>query len=150
MDITLPAWSLGAAAVLVAVLLALWMLASSRTRRHNRRRQRVATAAERRAEVLLQRAGYRVVERQLTRHWTLWVDDEPLRVSARADLLVEGPDGHFIAEVKSGPQASRPTRPATRRQLFEYLSVFPVDGVLLVDMHRERIRRIQFDPNEPR
>lgn len=90
-----------------------------------------------------------MVERQVTRHWTLWVDDRPKRCSARADLVVEGHGGRFVAEVKTGSTASRPTQPSTRRQLLEYLHVFPVDGVLLVDMHRERIREVSFALEDP-
>lgn len=149
MDITLPLWTLLVPVVVVLVLLLAVSRARGRVGRHNRRRQRVASAGERHAETLLKRAGYRVTGRQVTRHWTLWVDDTPLRVSARADLLVKGPGGRFVAEVKTGAQASRPTRPATRRQLFEYLHVFPVDGVLLVDMHNERIRTVTFDWRQP-
>ena len=58
----------------------------------------------------------------------------------RADLLVEARSRsgflrgqRFVAEVKTGERAIDPTHPATRRQLMEYLHVFEVDGVLLVD-----------------
>lgn len=149
MDITVPVWAVFGLVIVILVLL-LWVSRSrSRVGRNNRRRQRVAGVGERRAEVLLHRAGYRVVDRQVTRHWTLWVDDRPKRCSARADLVVEGHGGRFVAEVKTGSTASRPTQPNTRRQLLEYLHVFPVDGVLLVDMHRERIREVSFALEDP-
>ena len=75
------------------------------------------------------------------------VDGESWEVLCRADLLVEDADGaRFVAEVKTGRMAPEPTRPATRRQLLEYWLVFPVDGVLLVDMAAGRVRAVRFNP----
>ena len=133
--------------VAVAVLLWLWWRAVRRTRRENRARQVVASAGEAAAERLLARDGYRVVDRQVSRRWTLEVDGEDWEVLCRADLLVEDADGaRYVAEVKTGQLAPEPTRPATRRQLLEYWLVFPVDGVLLVDMAANRVRAVRFNP----
>jgi Holliday junction resolvase-like predicted endonuclease len=99
---------------------------------------------ERQAVALLESHGYRVIEAQLRGHWWIEVDGEEQRVEVIADLLVER-DGHrWIAEVKTGDLATDPTRPATRRQLLEYLLAFEPDGLLLVDMDRESICEIGF------
>ncbi len=138
----------------VIFLLALaWWRARGRVGRANRRRQRVASVGEEEAEALLAAEGFRVLERQVTARWTLHVDGEPQPVHCRADLLVQArsrsafPRGQrFVAEVKTGDRAIDPTHPATRRQLMEYLHVFDVDGVLLVDMVHRRVHHVAFHP----
>ena len=81
------------------------------------------------------------------------IDGQPVEVRSRADLLVEWTRGsiprRFVAEVKTGRRAPEPTLPATRRQLLEYLHVFDVEGVLLVDMERRKIKRIGFPQARP-
>jgi hypothetical protein len=107
---------------------------------------RVAWAhrAEHAAETLLRRAGYRVVGRQVTARWYLYVDGEAVPVLCRADLIVRRRGRRFVAEVKSGFEASDPTLPSTRRQLLEYQMAYPAHGVLLVDMARGRVSEVAF------
>ncbi len=128
----------------IALLLVLWRRAVSRIARGNRRRQRVAADAEERAELLLEDAGYVIVDRQVPGRWPVVVDGVERQVALRADLLVERDGELWIAEVKSGEQAPRPDLPETRRQLLEYLLAFDVVGVLLVDMRAEVIRTVDF------
>lgn len=122
----------------------LWRLAATRTRRGNRRRSRAAAVAEHEAERLLRRAGYEIVDRQVTAYLPITVDDEALEARCRADLLVARRGRHYIAEVKSGDRVTDATHPSTRRQLLEYRLAFDVDGVLLVDMHAREIREVVF------
>lgn len=136
-------------AVLLLLLLALgvlavaWYRAKTRIARHNRARQGVARRGEEEAEALLARAGYSVVDRQVTGRFVMRIDDCVHALHCRADLLVERHGEQFVAEVKTGRRAPDPTHPATRRQLMEYLIAFPVHGVLLVDMESGRLRRIE-------
>lgn len=147
-------WLVVALCVAVILLFALWRRADTRVARHNRARQRAARIGEEGAEQLLYDAGYRVIDRQVTRRWWLHVDGEPREVSCRADLLVEArsrspfPRGaRLVAEVKTGQRAPDPTHPGTRRQLMEYSRVFDVAGVLLVDMERGSVQHVEFrDP----
>lgn len=131
---------------LVVALAVAWWRAHTRVGRGNRARLRVAQRGERDAEPLLAAYGYDVVERQVTRWFTLWIDDEPQEVYARADLIVRGDDGLFVAEVKTGATNVDPAHPATRRQLLEYLHAFDVDGALLVDVPGGVVHRVRFDP----
>ena len=124
-------------------LIGCWRSAS-RIRRNYRERQRTASAGEQGAERVLRRLGYRIVERQLTGRWSMRIDGRPVDVHSRADLLVTKGGHTYIAEVKTGAEAPDPTRPATRRQLLEYLHAFPVRGVLLVDMVERQIHEVQF------
>ncbi len=130
--------------LLVLLLVFLWRRAATRTSRANRARQRVAGRGEEHAELLLERAGYTIDDRQVTAHWTMWVDGAPQEVRCRADLIVSRRRRCYVAEVKTGDRAPDPTLPATRRQLLEYERAFDVDGLLLVDIPGERIREVAF------
>ncbi len=134
------------AILLLALLLAVfgWWRASTRIARGNRRRQVRAAIGEHNAESLLARFGYTVDDRQVTVRWCMHIDGEPTEVSSRADLLVSQWRRTYVAEVKTGDKAPDPTRPATRRQLMEYLHAFDVDGVLLVDMERGEVVEVAF------
>jgi len=112
------------------------------------RRARRAGAGERRARRLLVARGYRVLEEQAFRRWTIRVDGEPLDVELRADFVVMRGDRRFVADAKTGAVATVRDR-ATRRQLLEYRVAFDVDGVLLVDADRGVVRELVF-PLAPR
>jgi len=122
-----------------------WWWTRGRTGRRNRARQRVASKGEARAERLLGRAGFKVVERQATRRWTMWIDGEPVEVSCRADLIVRRRGREYVAEVKTGDRAVKARAPATRRQLMEYRHVFDVDGLILVDMAHGVLHWVAFE-----
>lgn len=107
-----------------------------------RRRARVASRAEHDAEDLLLTRGFSVVARQPRTTWQLVVDGASVPVDVRADLLVTRGGRRFVAEVKSGPVASRIETAATRRQLLEYALAYDADGVLLVDMERNRVHEV--------
>jgi hypothetical protein len=104
-----------------------------------RARARRAVDGELRAEPMLRRAGYEVIDRQLRGGWVVYADGEPLQVGLRADLLVTRAGRRYVAEVKTGKLAPRLDHAATRRQLLEYRMAFGVDGVLLVDAETERV-----------
>ena len=124
-----------------------WWRSANRIGRKNRARQRTASRGEALAERVLQRNGYKIIDRQLTGRWSMRIDGRPVDVHSRADLLVMKGGHTYIAEVKTGTEAPDPTRPATRRQLLEYLHAFPVRGVLLVDMVERQIHEVQFGFN---
>jgi hypothetical protein len=138
-------WLLAAALGLLFLLALIgWGRARRRLARANRGRQRLARWAERAAERLVQRAGYKILERQALRRWHLRIDGRLRQVSSRVDLLVERRGRRFVADVKTGDLAPDPTKPATRRQLLEYLLLFGADGALLIDMEKRRIREVEF------
>jgi hypothetical protein len=140
----LPSWTTIALLAAIVLLLLAWWRAATRIARANRIRQRRARLGEESAEGLLAAHGYTVVGRQVHAEWTWFVDGRATPVHCRADLVVEGEAGRFVAEVKTGDRAPDPTFPATRRQLLEYLHAFEddVDGVLLIDMERGAILRV--------
>ncbi len=134
--------------LLLALALLGWWRAHTRVGRANLRRLRRAQTGEVGAERLLTRQGYRILQRQCHTPWSFFLDGEPVEVVSRADLLVERRGLRYVAEVKTGSRARNPKAPATRRQLLEYLMVYPVDGVLLVDMDARAVREVRF-PSRP-
>jgi hypothetical protein len=131
----------------VAAVLALWLAASWRRWRGSRRAKRRAAragAGEDRAAIMLEAAGFTIVERQACVTWAPLVDGEPCATPLRADYLVERDGQLLVAEVKTGEEAPSIETAATRRQLLEYSIAFAVDGVLLVCPERDEIRRVEF------
>ena len=117
-----------------------------------RRVRRAARAhqAERAAALVLERAGYTVLGRQVRRVWSVLADGQELSFDLIADYLVEAAGAAWVAEVKTGERALSLLHGPTRRQLLEYRHAFGVEGVLLVDAEAQRVRRIQFREPAPR
>ncbi|MDD2420825.1 MAG: hypothetical protein PHC60_02655 [Heliobacteriaceae bacterium] len=100
---------------------------------------------EQQAARLLQASGFRVLSTQPAGNLMVRVDGKPVPVTVRADYLVSCQGKTYVAEVKTGKPAPRPTQGDIRRQLLEYSLVYAVDGVLYVDMARGKIQRIVFE-----
>jgi hypothetical protein len=132
--------------MLVAVLLGstAFHLVKHLARRRRVRRAARAHQAERAAALVLERAGYTVLGRQVRRVWSVLADGQEVRFDLIADYLVETGGAAWVAEVKTGERALSLSHGPTRRQLLEYRQAFGVEGVLLVDAEAQRVRRIQF------
>jgi hypothetical protein len=137
--------------VALAVLLLIAALAVHRglVRWRLRRRWSHARSVERQAGGLLEKLGYRVLDRQIETSYAVLVDGRPTEVALRADYLVSRGRRQFVAEVKSGDVAPRLDSAATRRQLLEYLVAFQVDGVLLVDGEQREVHEVTFPISRP-
>ncbi|MBM7867949.1 hypothetical protein GTO89_09330 [Heliobacterium gestii] len=109
------------------------------------RRQRAGRIGEERAAKLLKREGYAVLKAQAPAQMVMRVDGAPVNIRVRADYLVQRAGKTYVAEVKTGDWAPRPTNGDTRRQLLEYSLIYKTDGVLLVDMAAQKIHRIEFE-----
>ena len=131
--------------VLCLALMMGWYRSSNRISRSNKARQIRARVGEDEADHLLRSNGFRVLDHQIPVTFTLFVDDEPRPAHNRCDRMVERDGLIYAADVKTGPLATNPGHPPTRRQLLEYLLVHDVDGVLLIDMDARKIHEIRFD-----
>ncbi len=100
--------------------------------------------AEKRAEKILRKNGYKILSYQERRKYHLKVDDSIEEVVVIVDYIVKKGRKIYVVEVKTGKDARFPRNTGTRRQLLEYYLVFKVDGVLLLDMGDERIKEIEF------
>jgi Holliday junction resolvase-like predicted endonuclease len=103
-----------------------------------------AVRGEQRAVRLLEHAGWEVVDSQVGQTWSVGVGADTVEVDLRADHIVRQAGRSCVAEVKTGQEAPSVSTAATRRQLLEYRVAFDVDGVLLVDIERETVRRVHF------
>ncbi len=130
-------------AALLALVLSRWLREWRGSWRARRRAAR-AGSGEDAALILLEAAGFIVVERQARVVWAPLVDGEPQHCELRADYLVEHGEELLVAEVKTGDEAPNIDTAATRRQLLEYHVAFGVDGVLLVSPERGTVQRVAF------
>ena len=137
----------GIVVAIAAAVLALWLAAWLRRWRGSlraRRRAARAGAGEEAAALMLEDAGFVIVERQARVVWAPLVDGEPVPLELRVDYLVERAGELLVAEVKTGEEAPSVESAATRRQLLEYHVAFAADGVLLVSPERGTIQRVVF------
>lgn len=133
-------------AALLGAALAAWLttrLRALRVRRRGRRAQARGARLEVEAADALRAAGFRVVTHHPEAGYPLEVDGEVFEVDLQADYLVRRDGRTFAVEVKTGGSA-RPRQAGTRRQLLEYALFYPVDGVLLFDADRGRIKTVGF------
>jgi hypothetical protein len=140
-----PEWiAITALAVVVLALLLVLAWRFGRDGRASRRRQRRADRGEQRAQAVLKRAGYKIIDTQPRGTWPMVINGKRVDTDVRADYIVTRHRRTFVAEVKTGHKAPNPTYPPTRRQLLEYLIAYDADGVLLVDMEREAVIEVDF------
>ncbi len=135
-------------AIAVVQTARIWWRRTNDRRQWQHRRVRAKTGEEG-AEQLLTNSGFRVLRKQFRQPWTITVDGSSEQVELRADLLVEKGAKKYIVEVKTGAVAPNIRTPATRRQLLEYRLAYDVDGVLLADMEKRRIHRVDFPLPKP-
>jgi len=123
-------------------------LAINGLRYHNKwklkKRLRRAKKGEQKAIDLMKNYGFNVVDLQKKESYTLFIDDKPREVSVKADMIVKKGRNTYVAEVKTGEKVTSPTYPNTRRQLLEYYMVYRPKGLLLVDMEKRKIRKIEY------
>ncbi|WP_422443882.1 hypothetical protein [Thermoanaerobacterium sp. DL9XJH110] len=109
-----------------------------------KRKIRKAKKSEIRAAKLLEKQGFEVIDLQKEVSYILLVDGRPYKASVKADFIVKKGNKIYVAEVKTGEKAPSPRFPATRRQLLEYYMVYRPDGLLLVDMENEEIKKVEY------
>jgi hypothetical protein len=142
-ELAVPPWLLPALLVLSGLLVGVW-LARLRVRLRVARSRRMGDRGERRARKLLRRAGYRIVDEQVTYRGRVVVDGEGVEFWVRVDAVVERDGETLVAEFKGGPQAGSVGTRATRRQLLEYAWLSESQGVVLVDTTAGRVQRVSF------
>jgi hypothetical protein len=103
-----------------------------------------AKKSELKAVELLKKNGFEIIDLQKESYYILSIDDKPYKAAVKADMIVKKGNKTYVAEVKSGESSPSPRFIATRRQLLEYYLVYRPSGLLLVDMEREKIRKVEY------
>lgn len=103
-----------------------------------------AKKAEKDAIAFLNEKGYEIIEVQKQETFLIYIDDKPFKTHVQADFIAKKRGKKYVIEVKTG-QKTRATTAVVRRQLLEYFLVFNPAGVLLLDMDRRTLKKIEFD-----
>lgn len=113
-------------------------------KRNFKKKMQKAKKSEHRAVKFLENKGYQILDFQKKCFYTLYIDNKPYKIEVKADLIVKKGNKNFVAEVKTGEKVTSPKYTGTRRQLLEYYMAYRPDGLILVDMERQKIRTIKY------
>lgn len=123
----------------------LWYIAKRLRGLRVKKRNKRAKKGEEQAIHFLESQGYTIASTQVNKTIVTWINGKPHAHHVRADYLVRQRGKTYVAEIKTGQLAPRPSRADTRRQLLEYSLAYRPDGILLVDMEKKKIHEIVFD-----
>ncbi|MFZ5943406.1 MAG: hypothetical protein ACOYVD_04810 [Bacillota bacterium] len=115
-----------------------------------RSRQKYLTAkkAEKDAISFLLKQGYDIIDVQQKQPLEIFIDGKSYQTHVQVDFIVKKNGKRYVVEVKTG-QKTRATTALVRRQLLEYYLVFNPDGILLLDMDKGTLKRIEFSWGRP-
>lgn len=99
--------------------------------------------AEKDAQKMLQKAGFKIVDYQPKFKYQLTQNNEKIEVRITPDFVVSKGKKEFVVEVKSGQVASDIKTASTRRQVLEYAMACN-RPMLFVDMENREISEIEF------
>ena len=103
----------------------------------------ISKRAEKKAEVLLKRNGFHIIDRQQSKPLIIKAGSELYRYLIRIDFLVKKNGRTYVVEVKSGSK-NKITKRETRRQLLEYFLAYQPYGIILFDMDTRKFSEIRF------
>ena len=117
---------------------------SKRITNHQRtKRLKKGKDAEKDAQKLLIKSGYKIEDYQPHLDYTFKANADKIEVNITPDFIVSRSGKHFVVEVKSGEVASQVNYSSTRRQILEY-SLTSKMPLLFVDMERKEIFEVEF------
>lgn len=129
--------------VIIGIILAFYIFKFFR-RWKLRKRMQKAKKGEYKAIKFMKSQGFRVTDLQKEGSYTLFIDDKPHVVNVKADMIVKKGKKTYVAEVKTGDKVTSPKYTDTRRQLLEYYMVYQPSGLLLVDMEKQKVRKVEY------
>lgn len=130
--------------LLFMALLRFFLLEKWRMRRQKKAMRR-GNRLEKEAARFLRSKGFNVLKSQYEIEYTIWEDGADKFIRITPDYLVEKNGREYIVEVKSGKQAPGIGYAPTRRQLLEYVVASDVDGVFLLDMEQQVLKKVEFE-----
>lgn len=127
----------------VGAFLALFLLKAF-TNLKIKKRFKKAKKSEEKAIELLEKYGFKIIDLQKAENYNLIIDGKIINATVRADMIAKKGNKIYVVEVKSGKKAPSLKNIATRRQLLEYYLVYRPDGLILVDMEKEKIHSVDY------
>ena len=103
----------------------------------------ISKRAEKKAEELLKKNGFHIIDRQQCKPLIIKAGSELYRYLIRIDFLVKKNGRTYVVEVKSGSK-NKITKRETRRQLLEYFLAYQPHGIILFDMDTKKFSEIRF------
>ena len=146
MTLRSPQVFLALIALALSIVFGGWVALVLRRWFDRRSRQRIschAKTGENRARTWLRANGFKILGEQSSLFCTMQIDGRTTEYAVCADFVVERDGQRGIVEVKTGAVA-RPSAPTTRRQIFEYATVYNVEKVYMFDGDRSRLHEITF------
>lgn len=130
---------------LMALSLLNWRWKVFKSRWLERRRFARGQRLEREAAKVLRNWGYDIVAEQQEYAHEYYQDGILKKARIIIDYYVEKDGYQYVVEVKTGNSAVRTENSSTRRQLLEYYTAIPCDGILLLDMESGEMSEVHFD-----
>jgi len=129
--------------LIVGIFLTVYVLKYLR-RWNLKKRIQKAKKSEYKAIQFIENQGYQVMDLQKESTYTLFIDNKPHMVKVKADMIVKKGNKTYVAEVKTGEKVTSPKYTDTRRQLLEYYMVYRPNGLILVDMERQKLKTVEY------
>lgn len=109
-----------------------------------RKRFSKSRQAEKEAEKILRKKGYKIIDIQKSKPLFITIGDKIHRYLVRIDYLVKKRGKVYVVEVKNGEKTSYITNRETRRQMLEYYFAYQPKGILLLNMKSRTISEVKF------
>ncbi|NLZ53929.1 MAG: hypothetical protein GX892_12445 [Thermoanaerobacteraceae bacterium] len=113
-------------------------------KRKLRMRVNKAKKSEQQALRFMENNGFEILDLQKRCVYTLLIDNKPHKIAVKADMIVKKGNKIYVAEVKSGDKVTSPKYTDTRRQMLEYFMVYRPNGLILVDMEKQKLRTVEY------
>ena len=99
---------------------------------------------EKKAKYFLKNNRYKILDYQKEIKIKIKSNSDEIEIKIRPDYIVKKNLKKYIAEIKTGEFAPKLTNKSTRRQLLEYYFMTEYSGILLIDMDKKTIEKIEF------
>jgi hypothetical protein len=99
---------------------------------------------EKDAENLLRRAGFQILDKNRKEAVITVINGKDHYGNLEADYIVKKQGKKFVIVVHSGEGSPDANEPNYRRRLLEYDRVFSTSGILILDLNKGQIHRVNF------
>ena len=131
-------------AIILFLVLAFWKIKKWWKTFLQKRRFKRGNEREIKAESWLKKKGFKILTHNKSYNYSCFENKNEITIKITLDYEVEKNGNKYIVEVKTGKSATTIKNAATRRQILEYATIVPNDGIYLLDMETREMKLIQF------